>query len=323
MAETTGGSVFGFLKKKKKKEKAIETHAPTEQSTDQTQWVTAHDAQGNEVKISHTEWRTRVLPHNLQENWNDPDALYRIILSAVDDGFAKDVVEAAAHLRAIDPIAERGVTMQGIVYLRVEEYVRAQTVLEQGIEALGESEVLLTNLAKAYDYQGLHARAEEILWRALEHNPNFDNAVAWYASIQRERGGEKAYLHALERIAAIPGSWLPDLWLAKAHLQAGDAERALATYADLVRQEDLTGEALMMISGDLGQCGYVEKIPQLLAPIYYPEQHGIYPGFNLLEAYIQLEDKMAAEALLRKLRALDVPPVRQHVDAYEARVTAL
>lgn len=314
--------MFGLFRKKKKEAPKASVPPPS-QTAEATQWITVHDAEGKEVKISHEEWRTAVLPYNLQENWNDPDALYRVILGAVDDGFAADVVDAAAHFRAIDPIQERGVTLQSIVHLRTENYVRAQAILEQGIEALGESEVLLTNLAKAYDYQGLHARAEEILWRALEHNPNFDSAVVWYASIHKNRGGNDAYIEALEQIAALPGSWLSHVWLAREHLKAGEHTHALTCYQDLVRNEDLSGEALMMMSGDLGGAGKIEKIPQLLAPIYDPRVHGVYPGFNLLEAYIMLEDSVSGEALLRTLRALEIPPIRQQLDNYEARLSAL
>src|SRR5699024_3893663 len=116
-------------------------------------------------------------------------------------------------LRAIDPIAERGYTLEAIVRMNAGEYARAQETLEEAMKKLGRTAVLLTNLAKVQDYQERHTLARETLWEALQDDPNFNNAVDWWATLHHEEGGQAAYLAALEQVAALPESRRAQMWL--------------------------------------------------------------------------------------------------------------
>lgn len=106
----------------------------------------------------------------------------------------------------------------------------AKTVLERAAAAQGEDGYLLLNLAKTHSALGETARRDEVLWRAIERDPNQSATVLWYAALEKERSGTDAEARTFERIAALPGSWLAQLWVARAALAAKDTDRALSLY---------------------------------------------------------------------------------------------
>jgi Flp pilus assembly protein TadD len=134
--------------------------------------IRAFDAYGREIFIARDEWRTNVLPANLQAQWSSPDGLYGVILHALDDGFDAEVLDAAARLRAIDPIPARGACIHGIVLMKNGRLDEAERVLVAHLERHGAEGVVLTNLAKVYAEKGETRKAEATLWRALEADPN-------------------------------------------------------------------------------------------------------------------------------------------------------
>ena len=66
--------------------------------------ITVYDGYGRELQITRSDWREKMLQPNLQLKWDKPDELYTTIVSALNDGFATDLLPAAERLLAIDPI---------------------------------------------------------------------------------------------------------------------------------------------------------------------------------------------------------------------------
>lgn len=286
--------------------------APAEQE----EAVVVYDAYGRELRITRSEWREKMLQPNLERNRDDPDALYSMIVTALNDGLAADVLPAARRLVAIDPIAERGHTLHGIVLMKNGELDAAEATLREGLEKVGESGVLLTNLAKVYAERGDTAQTDALLWRALQADPNQENGLLWWATLQRERGGEAAYLQALRTAAGLPGSWRAQLWLARHHLEQGEVAAARALYAGVLAGGGYDGSALMMISGDLGNHGQAPLMLELVGPVFDAQQHDPGAGLNLLRACQMLGRADEGEALLDRLYALGMAPLRQHLDAF-------
>jgi len=79
--------------------------------------IRAYDAYGREIFISKDQWRTKVLPGTIQTNWNKPDELYDVIVTALKDGFRADVIDAAEQLYKIDSDRGRGTCVWGIVLM--------------------------------------------------------------------------------------------------------------------------------------------------------------------------------------------------------------
>ena len=221
--------------------------------------IKAWDSYGRMVEIPREEWRRKVLPDNFKQHWNDADGLANLIISSLNDGFITDSLDAARQLHLIDPQPHRGATLLGVVLLQLKRFQEAERVLSDALRQHGEDGSLLTNLAKSYSGRGEQALAERTLWRALEVDPNQDNGLLWYAAIHRERGGESAEMEAFRRVAALPNSWRAQLWLARGELERKNLAGALNRYREAIRQANpLPADALMQISGDLGNAGFLK-----------------------------------------------------------------
>ncbi len=164
----------------------------------------------------------------------------------------------------------------------------AEALLENYLASRGESGVVLTNLAKVQAHQGKDDLSEAVLWNALRADPNQDNGLAWWGAIHYERGGEMAYQDAMEKVADISGSWRPQLWLARRHLEREEIDEAVKLYESVLPVAQEHGDALMMISGDLGNHGHPRVALDLVGPRYDARRHGALAGLNLIAACIQL-----------------------------------
>lgn len=282
----------------------------------QEEMIVAYDAYGREMRIARSDWREKVFLPSLEEKWDKPDDLYDAILTGLRDGFAADLNAASARLVEIDADAERGHVMHGIVLLQTGQLDAAEKTLRSGIEKVGETGTLLTNLAKVFAERGDQVEAETILWRGIELDPNQDNGMLWWVSLQQEKWGEAGYLDALNAVAALPGSWRAQLWLARHHLEHGNVEAARALYQQVLASGSFDSRALMMISGDLGNHGQIALIADLVAPVYDEHRHDPMAGLNLLRAYQELGRVVEGEALLARLYALGFAPLRQHLDGF-------
>lgn len=282
----------------------------------QEEVITVYDAFGREMKITRSEWRDKVFLPNLQQKWNEAGDLYNLIVSGLNDGFAADLLPASERLLDIDDIPERSHTIRGIVLMKNGLLDAAEDALREGMNKAGETGTLLTNLAKVFAERGDQARADETLWQAVQADPNQDNGLLWWVAIQRERGGETGYLHALRTAAALPGSWRAKLWLARHYLEHNEVESARELYAEVLTGSLYDGSALMMISGDLGNNGQIPLILELVGPAYDEHKHDPMTGLNLLRACQELGKVDEGEALLARMYGLGLVHIKQHIDQF-------
>lgn len=288
----------------------------TQSPSPESELVSVYDGYGRELKIERSEWRDKVFLPNLQQKWSDADELYNLVISGLNDGFVADLIPAAAQLVKIDSNPERSHVVQGIVQMGNSQLDAAENTLRTGMAKVGETGTLLTNLAKVFTERGEQALADETLWRAIQTEPNQENGMLWWAAIQRERGGEAGYLEALCTVAALPGSWRAQLWLARHYLEQRDVEPARVLYSGVLAGGMFDGSALMMISGDLGNNGQIPLIVELIGPVYDEHKHDAMAGINLLRAYQDLGKADEGEALLARLYALGFMPIKSQLDQF-------
>lgn len=293
------------------------------QNIESGRMIDVYDSYGQIIQISLNEWREKVLAPNIESHWNDPGELYNLIISAMNDGLFADVEDASRRLVEIDSNFERSHTILGITLMKVGKVGDAEAVLEKAIEKVGKTGTLLTNLAKVKFEKGLKTESEKTLWEAVVADPNMDNGVNWWLAIQNEKGGNEAYLEGLRKISALPGSWRPQLWLARHYLEKGGLDVAEPIYRTVLASGKFDSDGLMMMSGDLGNNGHEDKIIEMILPVYNPHQHSPQVGCNLLEAMIRQNRWQEAEVLLSKLYVLNMPPYKQHLDNYAQRVQNL
>ncbi|MEX2137814.1 MAG: hypothetical protein WD894_01025 [Pirellulales bacterium] len=76
------------------------------------------NAYGREMMISKQDWRDNVLLDGLESARHDPDQLYSMLVNALEDGLAKDVVQYAEHLQrishAVKPQADPSASRHGV-----------------------------------------------------------------------------------------------------------------------------------------------------------------------------------------------------------------
>lgn len=296
---------------------------PIDPATDKN-LIKVFDAYGREMFITRQQWRDSILLGNIEKAWDKPDDLFQLVFSALNDGFRSDVVDAAEQLYKIDPQHERGTCVWGIVLNEEGRCDEAEKVFRNHIAKHGESGVILTNLAKVYAKRGDNAEAEKILWHGLELDPNQDNGLAWYYAIHKERGGDTAVHDALQRIARLPGSWRAQLWLAREELQKRNLAGALDFYREaLARLNPAPADALMQISGDLGNTGHLPELLELITPHFNPELHGIQVGNNLIKARVDLGQVDAARTILNQLYALKRPDWKQPLAFWDTEIAKI
>lgn len=306
------GTNMGFVEKIKS---FLKPNKTVEEMQNDPNLIEVYDEYGRQLFVSKEVWRKDVLPGQLEKDWDDADALYSDIVSALRDEFYKDVLGATARLLEIDTNRERAITIRGITLMKVGKIDQAEDIFQNYMDKNGRSAIILTNLAKVYAERGDDAGSFKILRESLEIDPNMDNAVEWYMAIHNEKGGSAEVKSALRDLAQIDGSWRPQLWLARYALEENDLASALNLYEGIL---DLTddSDALMMISGDLGNNGHIEQILGFVAPVYLPEKHGPNAGRNLLEACKQLGNYELGLQLVHKMRMQNWHPFTQMLIDY-------
>jgi tetratricopeptide (TPR) repeat protein len=286
--------------------------------------VTAYDAFGRQVEIPRKEWETKVLPDSLAQAGDDPDKLYGTMVMALEDGFVEPLVEPTARLLEIDPDRLRSHTLRGIVLLKTGDLEGAEKILTAHVNQFGPSGTILTNLAKVYLAQGRKADSEGTLWRAIELDPNQDNGLLWWCALERDKSGSEAgFWEAMRKAAAIPGSWRPQLWLAREAVEHNDLAQARAYYEHVLARAADEPEVLMMISGDLGNHGHVAQMIELVLPIYDPARHDPWTGLNLLQACLETNELAEGERLVHRMFEVNRPDLRDRLYHYSAEFDKL
>lgn len=122
---------------------------------------------------------------------------------------------------------------------------------------------------------------------------------------------------------APAGGLLPQLAAAREHLESKDLAGAMGIYEQVLTSAGDRPDVLVTISGDLGTCGYVEPIIELIAPRYDAERHGPATGLNLLQAYLATGNPTAAQHLLDILFALERPELESRLWGFSNAIAEL
>lgn len=283
--------------------------------------IRVYDQFGRKVDIGRETWRNDVLLPSLQANRNNPDALFELVSVALNDDFAADVLEFARLLADSASQPQRGAQVLGTALLQLQDFAGARAVLEQAIARHGATAYLLANLARAYAAGGDEARAQALVWQALELEPNEQGALNWMISNATAKGGQESQLAAYLRAATLPGSWRAQLWLARYALERGDAGEATRLYEEaLGRANPVPADLLMQLSGDLGNRSQTELLLRLTQPHFNVAEHGLVVGNNLLRAYVELGMFAEGRKLLEQLYSQQRPDWREHLIHWEQKL---
>lgn len=263
--------------------------------------VEATDAFGRRVKLSRDEYRKKVLPELVKAHGNDPERLAAVILQALRDGLASEMIAAANRLTVIDKDPERCLSVLAVVQRDAGDLDAAEFTLKELLQKRPESPSGRVGLAMIADQRGDAAKAEAMLWEALQKDCNHPDAVHGYLQVRHRTVGDAGHRQEIEKICALPGSWRAQLWLARLHLLQDRADEAAALYRDVLTRAPGESDALVMASGDLSRAKRHDLIAELVAPRFQPGRHHPHAGLALLHHYLETKQEVKGAELLHQM----------------------
>jgi hypothetical protein len=145
--------------------------------------------------------------------------------------------------------------------------------------------------------------------------------------------GHSHHSHVAERVAepaptavsqgVIAGGVKPRLAAAREKIEAKDLPGAMAIYEELLAASGDRADVLVAISGDLGSCGHVAEIIELIAPRYAADRHGPATGLNLLQAYLAVGNADAAQHVLDILFGLNRPELEDRLHGFSNAIAEI
>lgn len=281
------------------------------------------DQFGRQLEVPRDEWRDHVLLPNIRTAWDKPDELYHILVSAINDGFEKEILSAAEQLYRIDPDRHRATTIWGHVLITQMRLDEAVCVFRDYIDAHEESSFIWTQYAKVFWKRGELDSAKTMTWRALEVDPNNEHALQCYLHYVRLKDGEAAVLRETQRVARLPGSWRAPLFIARAALEANELREALASYerAISIAPRPVPADVLTQITCDLGTRGHMRESLKLVTPHFNLDVHGLPVGNNLIRAYFDLQRYEEARELLERMYRVGRNDWKPTLDYWDSELT--
>ncbi|MEZ5339480.1 MAG: hypothetical protein R3F46_14620 [bacterium] len=273
--------------------------------------ITVRLGNGLPLKVEREVWRTEILPDNLKAAWDEPPVLANLIMDGFSQRMFREVLEAAKRLHEIDTDPLRGTALYSQSLIHNGAPDNAARILDEYEKQHGQAAVLLVNRAQiAAQQAGSEAdpSVSELLWQALELEPNMENALYWYAGIAGRQGGEDAYVDALEKVAELPGAYMARVRLAEVDLRDEAKGSALLTLAEAIEAgKERPAESLLAVTGIMGRAGLAAEMLELALPVYELKQHGPNVGFNLLQAMVVTGQRAEAGRIMSEIAALNQP----------------
>lgn len=276
------------------------------------------DKSGEEFYTTKSLWLQNILIPDLKNNYDNPNNLYNLIVGALQDGFDEFLIDSSCKLYEIDENRERAGCIYAIVLIKNKQLEQAKEILENTINTIGKTGILLTNLAKVHAEFNNWEIVENILIEALEIDPNQDNGLDWYLSIHRENEGEEGYKKALNRISKFNNAWRPLVYLADISIENKDIDTTMHYYKKLINiEQNLPSDVLMQISGNLGINNYINEMITVVEPIFNPNLHEFSIANNLIKAYITTNKYEKANNLLNHYLEQNNPTIKKDLEYWK------
>ena len=269
--------------------------------SDEPQFVEATDAFGRRVRMSREEYTKNVLPELVKAHGSDPDRLAAVILQALRDGLAREMIAPANRLTVIDKDPERCLSVLAVVQRDSGDLDAAEFTLNELLQKRPDSPSARVGLAMLADQRGDVERCETLLWEALQKDPNHADAVHGYLQVRHRKVGDEGHRAEIEKVVALPGTWRAQLWLARLNLLQDRVPEAEAIYRDVLDRAAAEPDVLVMISGDLARANQTDLIAELVAPRFQPGRHHPQAGLVLLQHFAQTQQEGKGAALLHQM----------------------
>jgi tetratricopeptide (TPR) repeat protein len=233
------------------------------------------------------------------------DELYQSVAQALQRGEGPSLLDAASALIELEGPTERAVVACAVVLMRSGKLDAARAGLESYLKQNGETAAVLTNLAKLHAEAGDESLALATARRALEHDPNYDGAVRWWAALLRKHSDDTAYRSGLKGLKG----WYSKLLLADEAWRMGHDGEAERLLEEAVSEGQAS--AMVLAAQRLEARGWHDEVALLLKG-WDPKVHGLDAGAALARAQISLGRFTEARETIRRLPGR-VPALEQRL----------
>lgn len=260
------------------------------------------NSQGQRVSITREQYLTQALPEMLKASDADPERLTQVIMQAVRDGFADNVIAAANRLTVLDKNnIERALTVLAVVQRDCGDLDLAEDTLKELQQRKPDSAASYVGLGMLQERQGNLAKCAELLWQALQIDCNNADAVHGYLQTRHSSVGDDGYPAEIEKVMALPGAWRAHMWMARLHLSKDNADGAAVIYRDKLSGDAVESDALLMAVADMVQNGKHDLVEELVVPKFEPGKHHPHIGMAILQHYHMQEKNEVGEQLLHQM----------------------
>jgi hypothetical protein len=238
-------------------------------------------------------------PEDLERGKREPDFLARLVSAALDRGFSKELLSASDYLFRTDPDPVRRYTLRARVLARSHRFRDADVVLDRLVELYGHSAHLHAARAFVARARNLPGKTSDALWDALTLDPNHEEALVTWIDEHRKQGSA-ALATALEKVAALDGSWRAKCAILRERLERHEGD----DIAPLVGAAftDASGPiAMHELANLLADHEQFELLARHLEPRYSPTLDGVGAGVALMLALYRLERAVEGLELLRRI----------------------
>ncbi|GGE20623.1 hypothetical protein GCM10011571_23250 [Marinithermofilum abyssi] len=268
--------------------------------------IPLYDELGQMIWIDREEFRQRVIPENMQAEWDHAEGLYTLVVQVFRDGFLEEAGKGADRLLELTERQEGALLVKALVHLRQKQYGDAEAVLQECIERFPDRGVAYTYLAKVYANREEKEKVLPALIEGLKREPNQETALRmltrWCNS--REQAEE-----ILKELASQPDAWWPQLELGKLYLDLRQESEAMDRFRaalDLTRSYRVDEEfpeweeevAAMTVTANLRKKGWTDALIRFCEDYWTPKFITPFIGTDYAQALEEKgEIKQAVETL--------------------------
>ena len=283
-------------------------------------YVTFTNEFGQAVQMPRAEYQKKVIPQNLDKYWDDKEKLRDYAMHLAKEQFTEQAGAAADRLLELYGPIESALNFRAVVHMQAKEFERAKAILVNCLDRFPSSGTACTNLARVYAAEGNQAKAFETLEAGLFKDPNQETGLNMYVEVFLAAGKRDEVKKRLGALAGREGAWRPQLHLARLALTEQNLLKAMNWYTQAIDQAKERFEAVMTVTGELGQAGYVYQLIQLCETYWKPDFPYPYAGFNYANALIATDQKDKAIAILREMHVHLPEKYKPMVEQFLARI---
>ncbi|MFD1394507.1 tetratricopeptide repeat protein [Kroppenstedtia eburnea] len=246
------------------------------------------DELGHPIWMDREEFRTHVIPENIQADWDNPHNLYTFAVQLYKDGFLEEAEQGVNRLLELTDREEEVLLLQALVLMKEDKPEEGERVLLECIDKYPDRGVAHTYLARIFAARGDREQAVQQLKEGLSKEPNQETALRMFTEWV---GDPEEAASFLEQLSETADSWWPLLELGKLHLKKKNSSDAM----------DCFQRALDRIRGDRAE----ESFPEWEEEVAAMTVSSLLRKEGLTEELIQFSEKYWTPAYMTPFHGMD------------------